>query len=78
MSSCSCGEYISCVWSHSFSERECPELLKKPSDLQLVSAAAQTPKSKVCACGEHLGCVWSSHAYQEKDCPELQKKSKHL
>ncbi len=78
MAACSCGEYLACVWSHSYKEKDCPEFNKKSSAIQLMNAATQTAKPKSCACGEYLGCVWTPHAYQEKDCPELQKKSKRL
>jgi hypothetical protein len=71
--SCLCGEHLACVWSHSFKEKDCPELQKKTLKIE-VSNDFKTPKPKACQCGEHLGCVWTKHAYAEADCPELKKK----
>lgn len=65
---------MACVWSHSFKEKDCPELLKKGLNLEL-SDSYRSPKPKACACGEHLGCVWESHGFPESHCPELTKKT---
>lgn len=69
---CRCGEYASCVWSHSFDEASCPELTKRDS-ASLVKAQDHLTPEAPCLCGEYLGCVWKDNI-PERDCPEVLKR----